>query len=134
MHFITSMSSVIFMAMALGASALTFRADGFAKVTRQDPHIGDIRIFGETGCLNQNLGVWTVTQSGLDTCNDFSDVVKSVTLTDINDGCSFFVWAEAGCRGVGRSFSTDSGCGNVVEGIDSWGSFAFTCPTSASKA
>ncbi|KAK3941135.1 hypothetical protein QBC46DRAFT_449015 [Diplogelasinospora grovesii] len=113
------------------ASALSFRSSGFAKVARNDPHIGDIRIFGELGCSADNQGVWTVLQSDLGVCQDFSTVVKSVILGDIKNGCTFFAFSEAGCQGVRRAFGV-GGCDDAVDGVDTWGSFEFVCPTDAS--
>lgn len=67
----------------MGASAAIF--------TRSDAHVADFRIFGEEGCYKKNEGVWTVLQSDVNNCTIFNkyseNIVKSVTLTDINAGC-----------------------------------------------
>ncbi|KAK3335820.1 hypothetical protein B0T19DRAFT_395629 [Cercophora scortea] len=124
-------NSLVVLTLAIGTNAVSFRSEGFARVSRQDPHIGDIRTWGQLGCSADNQGVWTITTSELDLCHDFGITVKAVNLTDINDGCSFFAFSEAGCKGVRCAFGTGSGCGDAVDGVDSWGSFEFTCSTGA---
>lgn len=70
-------------ALALGASAATIQ-------TRNDPHIVDFRTYGLPGCFEQNQGVYTYTQSQLNQCYQFStvNIVESLFVLDINDGCS----------------------------------------------
>ncbi|KAK3362334.1 hypothetical protein B0T25DRAFT_4056 [Lasiosphaeria hispida] len=105
------------------------RSHGFAKLTRQDPHVGDFRLWGEIGCITDNLGVWTVTQSNLDTCYGLPGLVKAVNLTNIVDGCYFHVFGDTGCSGGSYTYEAGSGCSNAVDGIDSWKAFVFSCPT-----
>lgn len=71
-----------------GASALSLSEADTTKVARDDPHIGDLRLYGAEGCSADNLGVWTVLQSDLGTCFNFTETVKAVYLTDIDNGCS----------------------------------------------
>jgi hypothetical protein len=89
---IRSSLAIIMAAMAIGVNSespsLHYRSEGFARLSRNDPHIGDIRLFGQPGCSAENQGVWTITQSQLDTCFNFPSVVKAVNLTDINAGCN----------------------------------------------
>ncbi|KAK0624805.1 hypothetical protein B0T17DRAFT_253466 [Bombardia bombarda] len=94
-------------------------------VTRSDPYVGDYRVWGEPGCSAQNLGVGTVTESGLDTCKNFGDIVKAVNLTNVVDGCTFFVYSEIHCEGIRESIKKGSGCGNAIDVV--WSSYQFTC-------
>lgn len=60
-----------------------------AAAFRRNIHVADFRSFGEPGCSAKNLGVWTVIDDDIveNGCNDFNgDVVKSLSLTDINEG------------------------------------------------
>ena len=70
------------------AQASQFHTSGFAHLARQDPYISDLRLFSEPGCFDKNLGVWTITQSDLDTCFDYPTDVKAVSVTNINIDCS----------------------------------------------
>lgn len=72
-------------------------------IPRQDPHIVDFRTYGAPGCSAENQGVYTYTQSDLNTCRTFADAtIGSLFVIDITDKCSgestSVVWPGAGCR------------------------------------
>ncbi|KAH8891806.1 hypothetical protein GQ53DRAFT_823234 [Thozetella sp. PMI_491] len=115
-------------ALSLGANALSFNADS-TDTTPADPHIADIRTWGELGCDADNQGVWTILQSDTNLCHKFDnpDVVKAVALIDITTGCDFYAFNETGCAGIRRKFTTSSGCGNATLGVDAWQSFEVSC-------
>ena len=78
--------TIVFAAVA--TLAMGANADSTRRQT-SDPHITDFRTFGETGCFNDNQGVWTFTQSDLTGCKAFPDdlPVKSIFAADYNAGC-----------------------------------------------
>jgi hypothetical protein len=71
-----------------------------AAVIRNDPYVGNFRSFGAAGCHDQNLGVWTVTQSGVTgACNDFrGNTVVSLENTRIVDGYTCMFVAGVGMQ------------------------------------
>ncbi|KAI9166554.1 phosphatases II [Paramyrothecium foliicola] len=84
-------------ASAIFLSATTAAA---AVLVRQDPHVGNFRLFGAAGCLDKNQGVWTVTQSGVTAdCNDFrGNVVKSLTNNFIVEGYTLYAFTDNACN------------------------------------
>lgn len=81
MQFTTIIAAVAGLALGAGASS--------SRRQTSDPHIADFRTFGETGCFNDNQGVWTFTQSDLTGCKAFpTDLpVGSLFASDYNAGC-----------------------------------------------
>lgn len=77
-----------FSSLFLAAAALIGGSQA-ASIPRQDPHIVDFRTFGQPGCSADNQGVYTYTQSMLNTCHSFADLtVESIFVADITAGCS----------------------------------------------
>ena len=70
---------------------LTAAASACNALAIRNKHVSDFRVFGDTGCKNINLGVWTVIDDdiGPSECKIFADdPVKSIFLTDLNDECT----------------------------------------------
>ncbi|KAF7564027.1 hypothetical protein G7046_g112 [Stylonectria norvegica] len=119
MQFATILVSVA--ALAIGASA---------AVLPRDTHVADFRVFGEAGCYKDNLGVFTVLDTDFtpNECKSFEgNVVKSLNLGDINDGCTMYIYPENGC-GAGRRAI---GAGDCQEAAGLWKSWSIQCATDA---
>jgi hypothetical protein len=69
--------------LGLGADAAPPQVD-----TRQDPHLGDFRTWGEPCCNNDNQGVYTTTASQSGECFPFTENVGSIMLVDLTPGNS----------------------------------------------
>ncbi|KAI5456480.1 hypothetical protein BGZ63DRAFT_396760 [Mariannaea sp. PMI_226] len=86
----------------------------------KDPHISDFRLYGVTGCSAQNEGVWTVLHSDLNKCTGFNgESVGSVSLTDINKGCKFWVFSDEKCC-KGETRVHEGKCANASKRWRSW--------------
>lgn len=78
-----------FSSLFLAAAALITGSQAAAIPRQSDPHIVDFRTFGQPGCSADNQGIYTYTQSMLDTCYTFGDLnVESIFVADITEGCS----------------------------------------------
>ncbi|KAH6885214.1 hypothetical protein B0T10DRAFT_91196 [Thelonectria olida] len=107
-----------FSTIFVSAAALFISAS--ASPVARETHISDFRLFGEPGCSAQNEGVWTVLNTDLDKCTGFNgEVVKSVTLTDINKGCKFWVYSDAKCS-KGKTRALTGECTNAGNEWKSW--------------
>lgn len=73
--------AVAFAVLISGSSALTMR----------NKHVADFRLFGKTGCHDDNFGVWTVIDDDIKhgKCNTLNaEAVQSIFATAVNDGCT----------------------------------------------
>jgi hypothetical protein len=84
--------STVYIAVVSGF--ITVASASVIPAARDDAHIGDFRLYGESGCSAQNLGVWTMLESDVSktahaqTCHSMSgDNAWSVSLADIIGGC-----------------------------------------------
>jgi hypothetical protein len=83
-------------------SALTLAlATLAAAAVVPDPYVGNFRSFGQKGCYEENLGVWTVTQTGVTggECNDFNGfTIRSLQNTRIVDGYTMYLYSDDACK------------------------------------
>ncbi len=87
MQLFSLISSLAIMALSSCVHAASFQSGGLVKITRQDRYIGDFRLFGQTGCFAENLGVWTITQSTLDICYDLDEEVRAIRVSRTIENC-----------------------------------------------
>lgn len=69
---------------------ITFAKSTAGAVIPRNTHLADFRGFGANGCVEQNLGVWTIIDTDIQPgeCKGFNgETVKALTLSDLNDGC-----------------------------------------------
>ncbi|ROW11454.1 hypothetical protein VMCG_01515 [Cytospora schulzeri] len=110
-----------FSSLFLAAVALVAGSQAASIPRQSDPHIVDFRTYGQPGCSADNQGVYTYTQSELNTCHAFVDTtVESIFVTDITDGCSVYAYTDAACSdnqitvpvGIDNCYSYAAGLGS----------------------
>ncbi|KAK4071316.1 hypothetical protein Purlil1_13459 [Purpureocillium lilacinum] len=77
-------------------------------------HLADFRVFGSPGCYDKNLGIWTIVEGdvGPDECNGLNgDDVRSLSVVDINKGCTLSFFADENCT-IGRASVLEKQCAN----------------------
>ncbi|GJN66624.1 hypothetical protein PLIIFM63780_004092 [Purpureocillium lilacinum] len=115
--------------MYFAAPLLTLLALGTgsfaATVLRRDPatHVGTFQTYAHQGCSFMPLCTRVV--YGADVvrppCHSFGDdSVESVKLTEIGDGCQFFVYTDSACS-AGRSQVKPNTCTDAQGEWKSWG-------------
>ncbi|KAJ6444740.1 Protein PBN1 [Purpureocillium lavendulum] len=105
-------------ALAVGSSA---------SAVRRDPgtYVGAFQTYDVEGC--SFMPMCTRKVYGADVvrprCHSFGDdYVGSVSLTDVGDGCEFFIYTDAACT-VGRTKAAVNTCNNA----DRWKSWGMEC-------
>lgn len=84
----------------LVAAAVTALFTGADALAIRNKHVSDFRIYGTTGCFQENLGVWTVIDDDFrpNECKSLNaDPVGSVLLEDINAGCTCECFGDGYC-------------------------------------
>ncbi|CAM1505189.1 Fc.00g108260.m01.CDS01 [Cosmosporella sp. VM-42] len=112
------------------ASIATLAIGADAAAVKRDTHVADFRIYGEKGCDMLNLGVWTVLDTDFypNECKTLkNNVVKSLSLGDINNGCTMYIYSDEKCS-VARRAITPEAC-HDAEVV--WGSWSMQCATDA---
>ena len=74
-----------FTAAAVAALALVqaaVAAPSTAPIATRDAHKLDFRSFGVSGCLDDNQGIWTLTESANTRCTRFTEAVGSILVVD----------------------------------------------------
>ncbi|KAI1137414.1 hypothetical protein F5Y05DRAFT_413971 [Hypoxylon sp. FL0543] len=121
-----------FTSILAAAAALAFGANAAAIGERDGARMAQFRIYGATGCHDQNLGFYTVDASDTNTCKTFTgagEAVKSLNLEAQYapaNGCSFFIYTDGACTSGRRAIGVNS----CQDGPDAgtWGSWQLFCP------
>ncbi|KAI1464476.1 uncharacterized protein F4812DRAFT_442276 [Daldinia caldariorum] len=87
-----------------GMAALTATAQG-GPLPRSDPYVGDMRTFSTVGCLANNQGVSTVTESMTGACQRQADPFSSMYLY-MNSGWVFRAHGDPECKDEGNVILT----------------------------
>lgn len=88
---------------AVFAAATTLIAGSNALFIPRNIHVADFRLYSAEGCHDGNLGVWTVIDDDFKNgeCKGLNDSEpKSLSLTDINKGCT--------CKGTHERWNAQS--------------------------
>ncbi|KAI1477516.1 hypothetical protein F4774DRAFT_191713 [Daldinia eschscholtzii] len=93
-----------FTSILAGMAALTATAQG-GPLPRFDPYVGDMRTFSTAGCLTNNQGVGTVTQSMTGACQRNPDPFSSMYLY-MGAGWVFRAHGDPECKDEGTVIST----------------------------
>ncbi|POR37009.1 Uncharacterized protein TPAR_02791 [Tolypocladium paradoxum] len=103
------------------AAAIVLATGANAAVLTRNKNVAQFRIYGETGCHEKNLGVWTVIDDDIknNPCKTFRDDVKSVTVEQINVGCKLHVFTDKECKNGGHTVK-QSECHNEAGGLKAW--------------
>ncbi|OTA67107.1 hypothetical protein K449DRAFT_430286 [Hypoxylon sp. EC38] len=91
MHFITTLTGII-------TAISTAKA---AVLPRADPYVGDLRTFTQTGCLLDNQGVGTFTESMTNTCNLYPEQFSSLYV-HLTNGYVFRAHNDPNCHDEGN--------------------------------
>ncbi|GFP52001.1 hypothetical protein ACSS6W_004026 [Trichoderma asperelloides] len=108
------------------AAAATLIAGSNALFIPRNIHVADFRLYSAEGCYDGNLGVWTVidedfTNGECKSLNDSEDgdVPLSLSLTDINKGCTLTAYTDVKCT-EGKTVLAPKQCSNNKAGFQAW--------------
>lgn len=115
-----------FSSLFLAAAALIAGSQAASIPRQSDPHIVDFRTFGQPGCSADNQGIYTYTQSMLDTCYTFGDLnVESIFVADITAGCSVYAYTDTACSE--NQTTVPAGIENCYSYADGLASYEVVC-------
>ncbi|KUI60442.1 hypothetical protein VP1G_07642 [Cytospora mali] len=116
-----------FSSIFLAAATALFAGSQAASIPRQsDPHIVDFRTYGQPGCSADNQGVYTYTESQLNTCYTFSEsTVESIFVVDVTEGCSVYAYTDTACSV--NQITVPVGIDNCYDNADGLGSYEVVC-------
>ncbi|KAL6804801.1 hypothetical protein GGI42DRAFT_352878 [Trichoderma sp. SZMC 28013] len=107
---------------AVFAAATTLIAGSNALFIPRNIHVADFRLYSAEGCHDGNLGVWTVIDDDFKNgeCKGLNDSEpKSLSLTDINKGCTFTAYTDDKCT-KGKKDFTKGHCFDDKAGWKAW--------------
>ncbi|KAL6909116.1 hypothetical protein GGI43DRAFT_379928 [Trichoderma evansii] len=112
------------------ATAATLIAGSNALFIPRNIHVADFRLYGAEGCVEENLGVWTVIDDDFKNgeCKSLNDeedgaVPHSLSLTDINAGCTLTAYTDLKCT-EGKTVLSPGQCSDNKVGFQAW---SMTC-------
>ncbi|KAI0113908.1 hypothetical protein F4776DRAFT_667071 [Hypoxylon sp. NC0597] len=104
-----------FTSFIAAAAALAFGASASGVAERDGARLAQFRVFGATGCHDQNFGFYTVDASDLNACKTFTGLPAGSSIKSLNleaqyspaaDGCSFFIYTDGNCQAGRRSIAS----------------------------
>ncbi|KAI0113907.1 hypothetical protein F4776DRAFT_639542 [Hypoxylon sp. NC0597] len=124
-----------FTSFIAAAAALAFGASASGVAERDGARLAQFRVFGATGCHDQNFGFYTVDASDLNACKTFTGLPAGSSIKSLNleaqyspaaDGCSFFIYTDGNCQAGRRSIGVNS-CQEAPD-AGAWASWQMYCP------
>ncbi|KAK1249783.1 hypothetical protein MKX08_009786 [Trichoderma sp. CBMAI-0020] len=111
------------------AAAATLIAGSNALFIPRNIHVADFRLYGGEDCFAGNLGVWTVIDDDFQNgeCKSLNEddngAVHSLSLTDINKGCTLTAYTDLKCT-EGETVLAPQQCSKNTVGYQAW---SMTC-------
>ncbi|KAL6867009.1 hypothetical protein J3F83DRAFT_715282 [Trichoderma novae-zelandiae] len=107
---------------AVLAAATALITSSHALFIPRNAHVADFRLYSAEGCHDGNLGVWTVIDDDFTNgeCKGLNgEEPLSLSLTDINKGCTFTAYTDDKCT-TGETQLATSQCFNSDDGWKAW--------------
>ncbi|KAK5989850.1 hypothetical protein PT974_08112 [Cladobotryum mycophilum] len=110
---------------AIISAAAALMASANAAFIPRNIHVADFRVYSGDDCFTGNLGVWTVIDDDFTNgqCKSLNADYKSLSLTDINKGCTFTAYESDDCK-TGATVLTVAQCSKATDQFKAW---SITC-------